>query len=34
MSREELARRFERPEGTIKTWLHRSLAVLKGCLEQ
>lgn len=33
MSREELARRFSRPEGTIKTWLHRSLAQLKGCLE-
>jgi RNA polymerase sigma-70 factor (ECF subfamily) len=34
MSREALAKRFERPEGTIKTWLHRSLAQLKGCLEQ
>lgn len=34
MSREALARRFDRPEGTIKTWLHRSLAQLKGCLEQ
>lgn len=33
LSREELARRFSRPEGTIKTWLHRSLAQLKGCLE-
>ncbi len=33
MSREELARRFARPEGTVKTWLHRSLAQLKGCLE-
>ncbi len=33
MSREELAQRFSRPEGTIKTWLHRSLAQLKGCLE-
>lgn len=33
MSREDLARRFDRPEGTIKTWLHRSLAQLKGCLE-
>jgi RNA polymerase sigma-70 factor (ECF subfamily) len=32
-SREELARRFSRPEGTVKTWLHRSLAQLKGCLE-
>ena len=34
LSREELAARFSRPEGTIKTWLHRSLAQLKGCLEQ
>jgi RNA polymerase sigma-70 factor, ECF subfamily len=34
MSREDLAIRFARPEGTIKTWLHRSLAQLKGCLEQ
>ncbi len=34
MSREALAKRFDRPEGTIKTWLHRSLALLKGCLEQ
>ncbi|MGE0024130.1 MAG: sigma-70 family RNA polymerase sigma factor [Hyphomicrobium sp.] len=34
MSREALAKRFGRPEGTIKTWLHRSLAQLKGCLEQ
>ena len=34
MSREALAKRFDRPEGTIKTWLHRSLALLKGCLER
>lgn len=34
MSREALAKRFDRPEGTIKTWLHRSLAQLKGCLER
>jgi RNA polymerase sigma-70 factor (ECF subfamily) len=34
LSREALAKRFDRPEGTIKTWLHRSLAMLKGCLEQ
>lgn len=33
LSRDELAKRFARPEGTIKTWLHRSLAQLKGCLE-
>ena len=34
LSREELAVKFGRPEGTVKTWLHRSLAQLKGCLEQ
>ncbi|WP_244635549.1 sigma-70 family RNA polymerase sigma factor [Chthonobacter albigriseus] len=33
-SREELAERFDRPVGTIKTWLHRSLARLKECLER
>ena len=32
-SREELARRFDRPVNTIKTWLHRALAGLKTCLE-
>jgi RNA polymerase sigma factor (sigma-70 family) len=32
-SREELARRFDRPVNTIKTWLHRGLAALKLCLE-
>lgn len=32
-SREELARRHDRPVNTIKTWLHRSLAALKTCLE-
>ena len=32
-SREELARRFDRPVNTIKTWLHRALASLKTCLE-
>src|SRR5262249_21183268 len=32
-SREELARRFDRPVNTIKTWLHRGLAALKACLE-
>lgn len=31
-SREELADRFQRPVGTIKTWLHRGLAKLKDCL--
>ena len=30
----EIARRTSTPVGTIKTWLHRSLAQLKGCLEQ
>lgn len=32
-SREELAARYERPVNTIKTWLHRGLASLRGCLE-
>ncbi|GJE61896.1 sigma-70 family RNA polymerase sigma factor [Methylobacterium trifolii] len=32
-SREELAARFDRPVNTIKTWLHRSIAALKSCLE-
>lgn len=32
-SREELATEFERPVGTIKTWLHRALASLKSCME-
>jgi RNA polymerase sigma-70 factor, ECF subfamily len=31
-SREALAKRFERPVPTIKTWLRRSLADLKDCL--
>jgi RNA polymerase sigma-70 factor (ECF subfamily) len=33
-SREELAQRFDRPVNTIKTWLHRALAVLKTCLDK
>lgn len=33
-SREELAARFSRPVGTIKTWLRRSLVSLKACLER
>ncbi len=33
MSREELSRRFNRPVPTIKTWLHRSLTQLRGCLQ-
>lgn len=32
-SRDELAKRFDRPVNTIKTWLHRSLLALKSCLE-
>ncbi len=32
-SREALAKRFGRPVPTIKTWLHRSLAQLRDCLE-
>lgn len=32
-SREELAARSGRPIGTIKSWLHRSLATLKACLD-
>jgi RNA polymerase sigma-70 factor (ECF subfamily) len=32
-SREELAERFGRPVGTIKTLLHRSLKLLRTCLE-
>jgi RNA polymerase sigma-70 factor (ECF subfamily) len=31
-SREELAERFRRPVGTIKTLLRRSLIMLKECL--
>lgn len=32
LSREELGRRFGHPAATIKTWLHRSLKQLKGCM--
>lgn len=32
-SREELAERYDRPVNTIKTWLHRSLASLRACLD-
>jgi RNA polymerase sigma-70 factor, ECF subfamily len=31
-SRDELAERYKQPVNTIKTWLRRSLAQLKGCL--
>jgi RNA polymerase sigma-70 factor (ECF subfamily) len=33
LSREELAERFNRPVGTIKTLLHRSIKLLRTCLE-
>lgn len=33
-SREELAERFDRPVGTIKSWLHRALAALRTCLDR
>lgn len=32
-SREELAQRYDKPVNTIKTWLFRSLSLLKSCLE-
>ena len=32
LSREALARRYNHPVATIKTWLHRSLAQLRTCL--
>ncbi len=32
-SRDELARRYDRPVNTIKTWLHRSLTTLRTCLD-
>lgn len=32
-SREDLAMLTGRPLGTIKSWLHRGLAALKGCLD-
>lgn len=33
-SRDELAVRFGRPEGTIKTWLRRGLMRLRACLDE
>ena len=33
-SREEIAERYGRPVNTIKTWLHRSLATLRICLNE
>jgi RNA polymerase sigma-70 factor (ECF subfamily) len=32
LSRDELAAKYSQPVNTIKTWLRRSLAQLKGCL--
>lgn len=32
LSRDALARRFDKPVPTVKTWLHRGLAQLKTCL--
>jgi RNA polymerase sigma-70 factor (ECF subfamily) len=32
-SRDELAQRLGHPSGTIKSWLHRGLARLRGCLD-
>ncbi|GJD49987.1 ECF RNA polymerase sigma factor SigK [Methylobacterium crusticola] len=34
LSREELAARYDRPVNTVKTWLHRGLAMLRGCLDE
>ncbi|MET7245728.1 sigma-70 family RNA polymerase sigma factor [Methylobacterium sp. EM32] len=34
LSREELALRYDRPVNTVKTWLHRGLASLRGCLDE
>jgi len=33
-SREELARRFDAPVNTVKTWLRRGLLSLKSCLDE
>jgi RNA polymerase sigma-70 factor (ECF subfamily) len=32
LSREELAVKYRQPVNTIKTWIRRALAQLKGCL--
>jgi RNA polymerase sigma factor (sigma-70 family) len=34
LSREELASHYDRPVNTVKTWLHRGLASLRGCLDE
>lgn len=33
-SREDLADKFEKPVGTIKSWLSRALVQLRGCVEE
>ena len=33
-SREDIARRYDRPVNTIKTWLHRALLALRACLDE
>jgi RNA polymerase sigma-70 factor, ECF subfamily len=34
LTREELAARYGAPANTVKTWLRRALAALRGCLEE
>jgi RNA polymerase sigma-70 factor (ECF subfamily) len=34
LTREEIASQTGRPAATVKTWLRRSLAQLKSCLER
>lgn len=34
MTREEIAKRINRPVATVKTWLRRSLAQIRDCLER
>lgn len=33
LTHEQLAARLQRPLGTVKTWVRRSLLQLKSCLE-
>ncbi len=30
---QELAQKFDRPEGTVKSWIRRGVQMLKGCLD-